>query len=799
MGKKSLNIFVGLNDSRFQKGMNRVQKRLGKFGKSMKQVGGNLTRSVSMPLALAGGAAVKMAVDFQTSLTKIQTLVGATATEVKAYEQGIKSISSTTAVGQKELAEGLFFITSAGLKGTEALDTLDVAAKAAAMGMGEMDSVANALTSIMTAYASEGMTAAKAGDLLHETLKQGKFEAGEFMDKLGSVIPTAAAAGVSMEELGAASATMSKLSGDAAGTLTSMRALMQSLLKPSEKQKEILDGIGLSTEDLGSMMDESLMGTLQHLFGALEGNNEGLMNMFGSSKAVTGALATMGLQADTYKDVLDGMNNSQGNVEKGMKVIQQTAGHTLKQAFVDLQNAGIEIGAILLPVILNIVEGLKKVVGWFTSLDDSTKNIIVTLGLIAMTIGPVVGILGGIATAAAAISAPIAIAVGAVLLLAAAFVYVRENWDGLKERMSDWGWWRNAIIEAVQFLIKWNPLSLLVESYNKVVELFGGDALKADNLFMDLADSLDGLKGETKDYETDLVSFLDSAKNQAKEAAEALGLMGKSIGLGGGGVTTGDGGGGDGGGGFTPIQSIAPSGGGDMLTATLKTSGEEISKFSDKMMGFFTDMDAGWESFGETAAEKIQAIGAVFADIAGRMGAISDQRFKNEFMNLDLQTQKEVQAVENSKMTAEQKETALTNIQKVAGEKRREIQLRQAKAEKKQAIFQAIIATAVAVAQNIGIPPLAAAIGILGAAQVAAISSQPLPALAEGGLAFGPTAALVGDNVGAASDPEVIAPLSKLNGMLGGGTQAIEVYGVLRGEDIWLANKKQGTRQARIG
>ena len=87
----------------------------------------------------------------------------------------------------------------------------------------------------------------------------------------------------------------------------------------------------------------------------------------------------------------------------------------------------------------------------------------------------------------------------------------------------------------------------------------------------------------------------------------------------------------------------------------------------------------------------------------------------------------------------------------------------------------------------------------MGAAQVAAISAQPLPALAEGGLAFGPTAALVGDNIGAASDPEVIAPLSKLNGMLGSGAQKVIVEGVIRGEDIWLTNNKQGTRQARIG
>jgi hypothetical protein len=41
------------------------------------------------------------------------------------------------------------------------------------------------------------------------------------------------------------------------------------------------------------------------------------------------------------------------------------------------------------------------------------------------------------------------------------------------------------------------------------------------------------------------------------------------------------------------------------------------------------------------------------------------------------------------------------------------------------------------------------------------------PKLAEGGLAFGPTMATVGDNRNAGVDPEVIAPLSKLKSMMG--------------------------------
>lgn len=70
-------------------------------------------------------------------------------------------------------------------------------------------------------------------------------------------------------------------------------------------------------------------------------------------------------------------------------------------------------------------------------------------------------------------------------------------------------------------------------------------------------------------------------------------------------------------------------------------------------------------------------------------------------------------------------------------------------------------------------------------------------ALAEGGLAYGPTMALVGDNRGAGSDPEVIAPLSKLR-QYGLGRQTIEFVGGtfrLSGSDLVLSISRE---QARI-
>jgi len=74
---------------------------------------------------------------------------------------------------------------------------------------------------------------------------------------------------------------------------------------------------------------------------------------------------------------------------------------------------------------------------------------------------------------------------------------------------------------------------------------------------------------------------------------------------------------------------------------------------------------------------------------------------------------------------------------------------------------------------------------------------QP-PKLAKGGLAYGPTMAMVGDNKGASVNPEVIAPLDRLQAIMGGGSgQNIVVTGRLSGRDILLSNEKTAREMRR--
>ncbi len=77
-----------------------------------------------------------------------------------------------------------------------------------------------------------------------------------------------------------------------------------------------------------------------------------------------------------------------------------------------------------------------------------------------------------------------------------------------------------------------------------------------------------------------------------------------------------------------------------------------------------------------------------------------------------------------------------------------------------------------------------------------------IPKFAAGGIVSGPTMGLMGEYPGAKSNPEVIAPLSKLQGMLdqgSGGNTAMTGEFVLRGQDLVVALARAEKQRNRIG
>ena len=100
---KTLSVFLKLNSAAFTGSLKKVEGKLGKFSKKLGSIGSSLTTSLTMPLLGVGAMAIKTAAEFETSMTKIQTLVGTSAAEVDILKNSVLELAGKTATAPKKL------------------------------------------------------------------------------------------------------------------------------------------------------------------------------------------------------------------------------------------------------------------------------------------------------------------------------------------------------------------------------------------------------------------------------------------------------------------------------------------------------------------------------------------------------------------------------------------------------------------------------------------------------------------------------------------------------------------------
>jgi hypothetical protein len=247
----------------------------------------------------------------------------------------------------------------------------------------------------------------------------------------------------------------------------------------------------------------------------------------------------------------------------------------------------------------------------------------------------------------------------------------------------------------------------------------------------------------------------------------------------------------------------------------IKTITEAINAATSALAGLGSNAQAVFASVGEFAIQAAEgfkegwqsaaaAVGGVLQSVVSFVSGLFSQQTEQRISELDSQTEAQRASIESSTMSEQQKKKAIDKMEADSNKKRKALMREQAKDQKTTAIMQAIVVGALAVIQALSAGPilgivLAALVGAMVVAQVATIASQPLPALAGGGLASAPTLALVGDNPNARVDPEVISPLSKLKDMIFGGSEQGSTIGVtVRGDDLYFMLERVKKRQSRI-
>lgn len=378
----------------------KINASLKSTGDSMKQVGKTAAKNITIPMTLAATAAVKLFSDFEASISKVVGLVGVAASTTDKWAKDIIKIAPQVAKAPAELADALFFVTSAGIRGAEAMDVLTISAKASAAGLGETKVVADLVTSAMNAYGPAMLNAQQATDVLVTAVKEGKAEAPELAASLGQVLPIASAMAVSFNEVGAAVAAMTRTGTNAATASTQLRQILNSLLKPTKSSEEALRAMGTSAAGLRkTIREEGLLKALLDIdkltkkFG-----EETVAKVFPNIRALSGVLDLMGKNVADNVKIFDSLNDSTGALNKAFEVASDTFKFKFNTAVAAgkaaLTTLGESIAVAMLPVLRRLSEFLVNLTRWFSGLTDSQKRWIVSIGALVAALGPLLIVLG---------------------------------------------------------------------------------------------------------------------------------------------------------------------------------------------------------------------------------------------------------------------------------------------------------------------------------------------------------------------------------------------------------------------
>lgn len=384
----TIKVRVGADIQGLVRGLRRAEFKLKAFGRQTGDIANGINRNLVLPFAAAGAAGVKLATDVEKNFSKIENLVGVTGNTLDGFKNSVKELSGEVGKSQAELSNALFTVTSAGLRGAEAMEVLTSASKASAIGLGDTNEVARALTGVMQSYGTEQYNAAKATDVLTAVVREGNLEAESLAPVLGRVTGLAATMGISFEEVGASIATFTRLGVSAEEAVTALRGTMTNFLKPSAEAVQQMESLGLSVTDVqDSIRNNGLAKTLIDLIKRYKGNEQALGELIPNVRALAGVLGTAGRQGEAYTDILDNIYDSTGLVDQGFENVSETSAKKFDKALVSLQNAGIELGATLLPMAVQLAEAVKGLAERFSNLDDQTKNNIVRFGALAAAVG----------------------------------------------------------------------------------------------------------------------------------------------------------------------------------------------------------------------------------------------------------------------------------------------------------------------------------------------------------------------------------------------------------------------------
>lgn len=192
--------------------------------------------------------------DFSREMIRATAVIGATPTEYTKLEQKVRDLAKTTIYTGREVAEGLRYLGMAGLSSSEAIDALEPTLNIAKIGMIEFAESADIVTNVLRAFKLNANELGDVADDLATAITNSNATIKELAKALSYVAPIAYAAGGSLREVNSLLAVMHDVGIKSSRAGTALRRAYGNLLAPTDKVRNTLQELGITTHDANGRM-----------------------------------------------------------------------------------------------------------------------------------------------------------------------------------------------------------------------------------------------------------------------------------------------------------------------------------------------------------------------------------------------------------------------------------------------------------------------------------------------------------------------------------------------------------------
>lgn len=525
-------------------------QKIAATGEKWKEVGGNIENAgkkllpVTATVTALGTASVKTAADFESSMSKVAAVSGASGKELEDLTKKAREMGSKTKFSASEAAEAMNYMAMAGWKTEDMLSGIEGVMNLAAASGEDLATTSDIVTDALTAFGLSAQDSGHFADVLAAASSNANTNVSMMGETFKYCAPIAGALGFSVEDTAEAIGLMANAGIKSTQAGTSLRTIMTNLSGEVKICGENIGEVTVATTNAdGSMRDLSdILADCRTAFSGLsESEKAAAAESLVGKNAMSGFLALMNAGEGDIAKLSGAIDNCNGAAQSMADTMNNNLEGQLTILKSQLQELAISFGEILLPAVKKIVGWVQGFIDVLNSMPDGVKETIVTVALIAAALGPVLIIIGKIITAvgtimtivpkvvgvikavktaflalnATMLANPIVLIIAAIAALVAAFIYLWNNCDEFRQFWIDL--WESikeiavAVWEALKeyFVAAWEFIKTTAETvWNALASFFTG--------------LWEGIKNTFTIVVNAISTFLSTMWNTIKSVAETI-------------------------------------------------------------------------------------------------------------------------------------------------------------------------------------------------------------------------------------------------------------------------------------